>query len=85
MERCGSFAYTRQVLEELKQQVMEEVAKLGGHQQLEALLDYLHNQVKKTSKGLPTPPSPPLNPQAASLPSTGTLDQPDNFPRVDSI
>lgn len=92
MEKCGSFAYTRKVLEELKNEVIQEVNKLGGHEQLEKLVEYLHNQVRKT--GTELPPSPPLKPlstsQAATSSTTSSsgasFPQPEeDFPRVDSI
>jgi len=45
MERCGSFAYTRATLDRLRGEVTDEIANLGGHVELEALLTYLHKQV----------------------------------------
>jgi hypothetical protein len=50
MERCGSFAYTRAALEELKTELLAEVALLGGHPDLVLLLTYLHAQVSDKPK-----------------------------------
>lgn len=41
MEACGSIEYTRVALKELKESVMKEIALLGGHKRLEALIEKL--------------------------------------------
>ena len=43
LDKYGSFAYSRQRLEELDQKVREEVAKLGGNAHLIKLMDDLKN------------------------------------------
>ena len=45
MNQCGSLVYTRSFLSTLKLQVMSEIAKLGGHSQLSALIDHLDSQL----------------------------------------
>lgn len=41
----SSFAYTRAALETLREEVLAEVEKLGGHEELTALVEVLHTQV----------------------------------------
>nr|CAD7447757.1 unnamed protein product [Timema bartmani]CAD7458252.1 unnamed protein product [Timema tahoe] len=43
LERFGSFAYTRNILQELDTDAREEIAKLGGNPLLEDILDQLLN------------------------------------------
>lgn len=41
IDKCGSFAYTRDILTQLDRQAREEVARLGGNAHMEAILDSL--------------------------------------------
>lgn len=41
LEQLGSFAYTRQVLVQLEQQIADEIRKLGGNPYIEALMEEL--------------------------------------------
>lgn len=45
MKQCGSFEYTRQVLRDLKVRVLEEIVKLGGHENLQALVEHLDKKM----------------------------------------
>ena len=47
LEKTGSFKYTLDVLEELDSKVRNEVAKLGGNDELIRLMDELKNWKKK--------------------------------------
>ena len=43
LQKCGSFDYTRSVLEELDSKIRTEVEKLGGNELLIKVLDGLKN------------------------------------------
>lgn len=45
MEECGSIAYTREVLVDLKVSILKEIQTLGGHPQLVELIEKLDNQL----------------------------------------
>ncbi|GBP96837.1 Geranylgeranyl pyrophosphate synthase [Eumeta japonica] len=54
LERLGSFDYTRRTLRQLDKEARNEVARLGGNPQLEALLDELlswQDDVRSTQPG----------------------------------
>mmetsp|Transcript_26143 Transcript_26143/g.61294 ORF Transcript_26143/g.61294 Transcript_26143/m.61294 type:complete len:363 (-) Transcript_26143:337-1425(-) len=45
MAKCGSFEHTRRELARIKDEVMAEIARLGGHPVLVSLIEYLDRQV----------------------------------------
>lgn len=47
MHQCGSFAYTREVLRDLKTKLFVEVEHLGGHPGLVALVEKLDAKMDK--------------------------------------
>ena len=47
MHQCGSFAYTRDVLRELKTKLFAEIEHLGGHPGLVALVEKLDAKMDK--------------------------------------
>ena len=59
MERVGSFDYTRDKLRGLKLEIEAEIAKLGGHAKLTALLDQLDKQITDAPPPAPGAPLPP--------------------------
>lgn len=66
MEKSGSFDYTRQELRRLKAQVLDEIDALGGHATLSALIEYLDQQVQKSTERESVPTS---RDHSASAPS----------------
>ncbi|XP_043273504.1 geranylgeranyl pyrophosphate synthase [Venturia canescens] len=54
LEKFGSFAYTRSVLEELDKSAREEIERLGGNPKLTALLDELLSWSRNEPKNSPT-------------------------------
>jgi hypothetical protein len=65
MIQTGSMSYTRNVLSELKQSVLTEIAVLGGHSGLEQLIQMLDAQVDKCDVGDST-----ASPESAQIIST---------------
>lgn len=59
MKRVGAIDQTREVLRDLRQQVEEAIAALGGHPKLLGLLIHLDAQLDKKSDEI-TPDLPPL-------------------------
>lgn len=45
MIQCQSLIYTRNVLKELKENILKEISRLGGHIVLVTLMDKLDNQL----------------------------------------
>lgn len=45
MNQCGSFQYTRNTLRDLKKSVFDELATLGGHDDLSSLVEYLDKKM----------------------------------------
>lgn len=43
MEKIGSFAYTREVLEKVHHDIQQEIRHLGGNPTLEALIEKLNS------------------------------------------
>lgn len=51
MREAGSLEYTRRRCTALKEEVLEEIEKLGGHEQLSALIGYLDEQIEGVPAG----------------------------------
>jgi geranylgeranyl diphosphate synthase type 3 len=51
-ERTGSFRYTRQVLNQLQEQVRKEIARLGGNELLEKIVKSLEVSLEEGDKSL---------------------------------
>lgn len=42
MDKTGSFAYTKQVMESCYENISQMVQELGGNEKLSAIVEYLH-------------------------------------------
>lgn len=51
-ERTGSFRYTRQVLNQLQEQVGKEISRLGGNESLEKIVKSLDVPLEERDKVL---------------------------------
>jgi geranylgeranyl diphosphate synthase type 3 len=51
MQQCGSLTHTRRALAELREGVLRELARLGGHARLEALIRQLDAQLGDDDAG----------------------------------
>ena len=73
MVKCGSIAYTREVLRQLHAEVEVEIEKLGGHPQLSALLERLDSALDTDINATTTPKSTSTGDTSSA--ATGTMSQ----------
>lgn len=72
MTLCGSIEYTRTVLANLREELIREIERLGGHAELTALMKYLDAELDVESFGAGTATAGVKAPETVSNSSSGT-------------
>jgi hypothetical protein len=75
LRESGSLEYTRQTLDQLREEVFAEIQKLGGHSGLVALVEHLDAQIKVGSLHGASPAQHHLLLAAKALPGRPIIDK----------